>query len=73
MNWKDRLMLEERELDEKILKLSDFFCSETYLELGSYDRLLLATQLDYMTGYHKILSKRLAWYETATAPLETLR
>jgi len=72
-SWKDRLVREERELAEKILKLTDFFQTETYQELGSYDRLLLATQLDYMTGYHKILSKRISWYEHATAPMETLK
>ncbi len=73
MNWKDRLVFEERELAEKILKLTAFFQTENYQELGSYDRLLLATQLDYMTGYHKILSKRISWYEHATVPMETLK
>ena len=73
MNWKDRLVFEERELAEKILKLTAFFQTENYQELGSYDQLLLATQLDYMTGYHKILSKRISWYEHATVPMETLK
>lgn len=69
-DWQDRLVREERELAEKIMKLTHFFQTETYQELGSYDRLLLSTQLDYMSGYQRVLSKRISWYEHATEPLE---
>ena len=69
-DWQERLMFEQKELSEKIIKLSDFLMSETYRDLGSLERVLLETQLDYMTGYHNILNKRIGIYVNTFSPLE---
>lgn len=68
--WQERLLLEKEALSEKIIKLSDFLMSDAYMDIGSINRLLLETQLDYMTGYYNILHKRIEIYINTTTPLE---
>ena len=46
-----RLLKEEKELNEKLKKLSLFIGTEKYFKLDFYDQELLIEQKIYMTGY----------------------
>lgn len=57
--FKERLLREERELDEKILKLKAFLGSEKFHTLDELNRALLTIQFGAMETYHQCLIHRI--------------
>ncbi len=60
MNYIERLEQEQRELEHKTEKLSEFIGSSTYNELSEYEQRLLKKQFEHMVNYDRILLKRLS-------------
>lgn len=58
-NWKERVVTEKAELDEKIDKLDEFLKSGAWC-ICVDQKGLLESQLDVMKAYSHILAKRLA-------------
>lgn len=59
--FKERLIEEKLQLDEKIEKLEAFTLSEHFQKLEAVQMSLLNTQLFAMKTYSQILVERLAW------------
>lgn len=57
--WLERLWVEESELLIKLLKLTDFYQSEKYLELDEENQELLEQQLEIMALYDDIFRRRI--------------
>lgn len=57
--WYDRMKDEQKELNERILKLEKFMNSDTYHELCFRDQLLIVHQSNAMNEYNTILLKRI--------------
>lgn len=58
--YKYRVFKEKEDLDEKIDKLTIFLGSKIYENLSYDEKDALSAQLFYMSGYSKILEKRIA-------------
>lgn len=58
-NFKERLIAERDELEEKLNKLNDFNADEKVLELGDEVQGLLTIQAGAMYTYLQILNRRL--------------
>lgn len=59
-DFKDRLIVEHKDLNEKIMKLYDFiYHNDAYMNLPIDQRDLLQLQLNTMRSYYKILDMRL--------------
>lgn len=56
----ERMKAEVSELKAKMDKLAAFIGTDTFNGLHNFERLLLEEQLEAMTTYHRLLSKRLA-------------
>jgi hypothetical protein len=54
-----RLIIEKRELGEKIVKLTEFIMSQKFETLDDDNRRLLNQQLSYMKCYHDTLVERI--------------
>jgi len=59
--FKERLVDEKKQLDEKIEKLEAFTLSENFQKIEAVQMSLLNTQLFAMKTYSQILVERLAW------------
>lgn len=59
-DYRSRLISEESELKEKIVKLREFIHSETFEDLDIEYKYLLCQQAEAMKKYHDILNTRLA-------------
>lgn len=59
-DFKQRLVTEKAELDEKLNKLTLFIGSKTYCELEIGSRIMLSRQHTVMGEYSRILGERLA-------------
>ena len=59
--FKDRLIDEKNQLDEKISKLEAFFMNPAFKEIEPIQMSLLNTQVQIMHAYSQILTERLAW------------
>lgn len=59
MNWRCRLVGEREELDDKVIKLSEFIGSETYNSISENQKILLKVQLVAMKMYRDTLDLRL--------------
>ena len=57
-DWKERLIIEQKELKEKLLKLVEFINSEKFYGLSENNRKLLRNQKIVMELYLNILSIR---------------
>lgn len=57
------LAKEQAELNEKLLKLTQFTLTETFRDLFAEDRKLLAKQMRVMAKYNDILSQRIARFD----------
>lgn len=57
--WLDRLVVEHKELHEKVLKLVQFMATAAFAELDDEDRILLKCQRDGMLKYFDVLGDRL--------------
>ncbi|MDE2101919.1 MAG: hypothetical protein KGL39_32030 [Patescibacteria group bacterium] len=58
--WLDRLVVEERELSERVEKLAHFFMAEICDALPVRDQVLLQQQMIHMRSYQRVLRERLA-------------
>lgn len=57
-NYKDRVLEEAIELNDKIAKLCDFMHSDSFVELSGVNQGLLMVQLEFMKGYAETLKRR---------------
>jgi hypothetical protein len=57
-DWKERLLEEQRELKEKLVKLTEFINSERYYTLSVNNRLVLKNQKMAMELYLSVLNMR---------------
>lgn len=58
-SFKDRVLLEKKELDEKLDKLKSFLHSEKALSLNVEDQMLLSQQAVFMQSYTDVLRDRI--------------
>lgn len=58
-DWQVRLWDEKRELDDRILKLSEYMETDRFDDLEVSQRLYLADQHNIMIEYSSILNKRI--------------
>lgn len=56
---RDRLNFELSELNDKVVKLTEFMHTDKFSELDSINQGLLMVQLEFMRGYMKTLERRL--------------
>ena len=59
LNWVDRLVVEQKELEDKLQKLSDYINTAPYHKLKYVDKALLTLQRDYMADYLGVLKVRI--------------
>lgn len=57
-DWKERLIIEQKELKEKLIKLTEFVNSEKYYELSINNRQVLKNQKLAMELYLSVLNMR---------------
>ena len=58
-DFEKRLVIEHKDLEEKITKLRAFMLSEKYSTLDKEEQNDLSQQLDGMITYHNALAKRM--------------
>lgn len=68
MDFLERLVIENRELNDKVSKLRAFIISEAYEKLDLLQKQLLKSQLLAMNTYAEILSTRLATLSAQLKP-----
>lgn len=61
-DFRDRLKIEYKELEDRLEKLSAFLETETFYSLSEEEKNDLKTQLNGMTIYHAALKSRLTRY-----------
>ena len=61
--YQARVVIERKELGEKINKLTAFISSEEILNVDESEAFLLLRQLETMTEYHKVLLMRLKEFQ----------
>lgn len=61
--FKDRLLVEKQELDDKYVKLESFLNSENFKKIDPIQMTLLNVQLHSMATYSQCLLERIAWLE----------
>ena len=61
--FKERLIIENQELDEKILKLANFINSEAFKDIDHVQMSLLNIQVQAMVTYQKCLFERIEWLD----------
>ena len=59
-SFKDRVVLEQQELDVKFIKLNAFFFGDKSCQLDTLNFALLKCQLDAMKAYNGILCQRIS-------------
>lgn len=57
--YQDRVIVEKKELDEKIKKLSNFIFSDKFDEVSERERPLIRNQFYVMLSYSETLVKRI--------------
>ena len=62
-DFKTRLAGEKIELNEKILKLSEFTKSDNFVTIDKVQQSLLLIQLKSMQTYDQCLAARLSWLD----------
>ena len=62
-----RVVVEHRELTEKVTKLAEFTQGDVYAQLPSDEKARLARQLSFMRGYADTLSERIAAFNKPLA------
>lgn len=65
-NFKDRLLTEKSELDEKRTKLEAFQNSEAFQKIEPFQMTLLNIQAQAMATYSQCLLERIAWLKEET-------
>ncbi len=66
----ERVVKEEADLAEKVLKLSLFIGGPVFSTLSVEERIRLSKQLEYMHGYLRILRDRIAAFPAEPAKME---
>jgi len=66
-NFKERLLAEKAELNEKIAKLDDFQNSDEFQNIEPFQMSLLNIQSQAMATYSQCLVERVAWLEKELA------
>jgi hypothetical protein len=61
--WQLRVIEEKKELDARLVKLSEFLSGEAFSEMTEDDQELLSSQKTHMTSYSGILGERIARFE----------
>lgn len=61
--FKDRVVLEKRDLDDRLKKLNAFIGTETYCSLPESEQERLSRQADYMRCYSDVLAERIEAFE----------
>ena len=61
--YQKRVVQEKKELDEKMLKLKEFFDSDTFKALDEDERFRLHRQAIYMDSYSTVLGERIEAFE----------
>ena len=59
--FKDRLIAEKKELDEKLIKLKNFIIGPAFVDIESVQRSLLIIQMHAMETYSHCLDERIMW------------
>lgn len=59
LSFKDRLEQENSDLEEKIIKLNTFVCTEAFNKIDPLQMSLLKIQLQAMITYNQCLNERL--------------
>ena len=59
-DWKERLLQERKELDDKLVKFRYFLKTDEFMNLDYRDKVLLRKQNHAMTEYLDILAQRIA-------------
>ena len=59
-DWKERLLQERKELDDKLVKFRYFLKTDEFMKLEYKDKVLLRKQNQAMTEYLDILVQRIA-------------
>lgn len=62
--FKERLIDEKQQLDEKIQKLGTFIKGEHFSGIEKVQQSLLKTQHAIMVSYSDVLSERLTWLDS---------
>lgn len=62
-DWQKRAIKEAEELEEKIVKLSEFLNSDEFINLDNEDKRLLTQQYDHMQDYHSVLRHRVDLFD----------
>lgn len=57
-DWKERLLIENRDLTQRLTKLTDFMESDNFASLDELNRSYLEMQKSAMEQYKNILQKR---------------
>lgn len=57
-DWKERLLIENRDLTQRLTKLTDFMESDNFASLDELNRSYLEIQKSAMEQYKNILQKR---------------
>ena len=65
-----RVIEEEKELSEKIKKLTSFMGTETFQQIGSFNQKHLREQLNHMFGYKNILKERISRFDDEEFEIE---
>lgn len=60
-NFKDRLLEEKQQLDERREKLSGFQSSDKFAEIDPVQQTLLNIQAQAMATYSQCLAERISW------------
>lgn len=60
--WQERVILEQKELGEKLKSLCEYIECNDYDMLSLFNRGMLAQQEEYMQKYYGVLSARIALF-----------
>jgi hypothetical protein len=61
--FKERLIVEKEQLDEKLIKLKNFIIGPAFVDIESVQRSLLIIQMHAMETYSHCLDERIMWLE----------
>lgn len=71
-DFKDRLLTEKTELNEKRSKLEGFITSEGFTKIDPVQKSLLHVQLQAMGTYAECLTQRISWLNPENEVAETI-
>ena len=66
--FKDRLLREKQELEDKLQKLTAFQVSEAFGKIEPIQMTLLNVQAEIMKSYAQVLAERITWLSRELTP-----